>query len=154
MKGMPKEGRFVQGQVDPVSGQRWVHVTRAMALNHPKGRLGPALYAVVAVFVALSAFRFAIWTAGGGLWFFGEAVVALLAAVALLLRAPPGVWLGLVACALVMVDFAKGTMVIWSLGEAVVAVVIGFYLLTGERVNLIYRHRYLSEGGGEEEGEG
>ncbi|MFY0633068.1 MAG: hypothetical protein JXQ91_04605 [Vannielia sp.] len=145
MKGMPQEGRFVQGRVDPVSGQRWVHVSRQMALGHPKGRLGLALYAVVLAFAALGAFRLALWSQLGGLWYLVEALLALLAGLALFFRLPPGAWLGLTVCALVLVDFAKGNMVVWSLAEAVVAVVIGFYLLTGERVNLIYRHRYLAE---------
>ena len=31
--------------------------------------------------------------------------------------------------------------------EVIMAVVVGFYLLTGARPNLIYRHRFLRERG-------
>jgi len=155
MKGMPEEGKFTQGAVDPVSGQRWVHVTPQMVAGHPQGRLNLALYAVVLFFVAMAGWRLVLWVSVfGGVWMLVEVLVLLLAAVALFLRAPPGAWLGLAGCGMVLIDFATGLKgawggQLWALGEAVAAVVAGFYLLTGARPNFIYRHRYLSEGQGD-----
>lgn len=149
MKGMPKDGHFVKGQPDPVSGQAWVHVSRDMALGHPQGRLGLALYGVVLLLIAHAGLRLAVWSAGGGTWYLLEALFALLAGAALFLRVPPGAWMALISCVFILVDFATGPMPPWQLGEALLAVVAGFYLLTGARPNLIYRHRYLARDEGE-----
>ncbi|MBY6153156.1 hypothetical protein KUV47_08040 [Vannielia litorea] len=148
-----REGRFTHGARDPVSGQRWVHVTGEMVAAHPQGRLNMALYAVVLFLFGMAAWRLVLWTfVFGGVWMGVEVVAFLLAAAALFFRLPPGGWLGITACAMVLVDFATGMKTawggqIWALGEAVAAVVAGFYLLTGERPNFIYRHRYLAREG-------
>ncbi|MBS8226550.1 hypothetical protein [Vannielia litorea] len=153
MKGMPEEGAFTEGRVDPVSGQQWVHVTRAMALNHPQGRLNLALYATVVFFVAMAGWRLVLWAnVLGGAWPVIEVVIFALAALALFLRAAPGAWLGVTGCGCVVIDFATGLKTGWSLqmfalAEVIMAVVVGFYLLTGARPNLIYRHRFLRERG-------
>lgn len=156
MKGMPEEGRFVTGRRDPVSGQRWVHVSRAMVEAHPQGRLNLPLYAATLFFMGMAAWRLVLWTfVFGGFWMPLEVIVLLLAAAAIFFRLPPGGWLGVTACGMVLVDFATGMKgawggQLWALAEAVAAVVVGFYLLTGARPNFIYRHRFLSEAGEED----
>lgn len=150
-------GGIVYGARDPVSGQRWAHVPGAMVRGHPKGRLNPALYLVVLFFAAMAAWRLVLWAgAFGGVWMLAEVVIFALAALALFLRAPPGVWLGITGSAMVVIDFAAGIKALWgaqpwSLAEAIVALVVGFYLLTGARPNFIYRHRFLTAEAGTED---
>ncbi|MDF1871340.1 hypothetical protein [Vannielia sp.] len=147
------DGQFTPGPVDPVSGQRWVYVTPQMVGKHPQGRLNLALYGVILFFVAMAAWRFVLWAYGfSGVWFGLEIIIFGLAAVALFFRVAPAAWLGIASCAMMLIDFATGLKLvwgvqIWAIAEVIAALVVGFYLLTGARPNLIYRHRYLMEGG-------
>ena len=47
----PKNGSFTYGPRDPETGEAWCYVSRKMAHEHPKGRLGPIEYAIVGYFL-------------------------------------------------------------------------------------------------------
>lgn len=153
MDEFPEKGRFEAGRADPVTGERWVYVSREMAHAHPKGRLGPALYLIILALVALSGLRFYAFTMAGSLADFGAALLLMLSALGLYLRAPVALFLvvALFAFSLMRLFVGIGALDITGLAFLFAQGAALVYLLTSERANLIYRHRYKSypeEGGG------
>lgn len=146
MDEFPEEGRFEAGRADPVTGERWVHVSREMAHAHPKGQLGPVLYGIVIALVAFSALRFYAFTVAGSLADFGAALLYMLGALGLYLRAPFALFLvaALFAFSLMRLFVGIGGLNIVGLGVLLAQGAALVYLITSERANLIYRHRYRS----------
>ena len=148
MSKLPEEGRFEYGKMDKQTGAQWVNVTPEMARGHPQGKLTIALWGIAAVFLAFGTLRIALNGAylgdllGGGL--------QVLTGIMLMMRAP---WAVLLAGAqLLLTIFGLVTssfgghwsdlaMLVFSFGAL-------FYLVEGDRPNLIYRHRYRSYGKG------
>jgi hypothetical protein len=147
MSDMPDEGKFDYGARDPVTGERWVYVSREMAHAHPKGQLGAVLYLVVLYLVAVAAVRFYEFTQFGfAPLYLLLSVVPMLGALGLYFRLPLAVVLIVVVFVIAAYQLvtnignlnALGLLQVFALGAVVV------YLLTSERANLIYRHRYRS----------
>ncbi|MFQ6553293.1 hypothetical protein AAD018_013230 [Aestuariibius insulae] len=136
-------------------GAPWVQVTPSEAAAHPKGRPGLVLWLVAGWFAATGAFEvvLAIW-AGASIWwaFFGG--LALVAALGLAIGAPWSLVLAVLLAARQVIGLARDVKLVGSiavtdqllpllvLGQAVVAAGVVFYLLEGDRPNLIFRHRY------------
>lgn len=147
MAEMPEDGRFEYGPRDPVTGERWVYVSREMARAHPKGGLDWRLYAIIVYLVGVAAAWFVEFVfAGYALSLFMLSLLPMLAALGLVLRSP-------FALVLVVIIFAMGAfrmvtnigaMNLVGLGQILMLGFFAVYLLTGERPNLIYRHRYRS----------
>lgn len=142
------EHKFEKGHKDPYSETRWVYVSREMAHGHPKGKLGVVLYAVVAVLILTGLYKIYLVLSGGEpLWV--AAIVGgipVLAGLGLLIRMPWSIVLVVFMAGISLFGFINsvdGTGV-WVLVENVAALGLLFYLVEGERPNLIYRHRYRS----------
>lgn len=155
MAKMPEEGRFEYGKMDKNTGAQWVHVTPEMARAHPQGRLNALLWGIVAVFAALGAVKVYLFLTFGGTLLLSIGLVELLTALMLGLRAPWGVWLagaqllmsvfGLVTGGTFAdLQMAGSAVAIATLAYFVFAALTLFYLIEGERPNLIYRHRFRS----------
>lgn len=148
MSKLPEEGRFEYGKMDKQTGAQWVNVTPEMARNHPQGKLTIALRGIAAVFLAFGTLRIAL---NGAYW--GDLLgggLQMLTGIMLMMRAP---WAVLLAGAqLLLTIFGLVTsgfgdhwsdlaMLVFSFGAL-------FYLVEGDRPNLIYRHRYRTFGKG------
>lgn len=140
------------------NGFQWVHVPREMAHGHPKGRPGIVLWLIAAWFAASGGLEVALVAAAGTAWWSGLLGFASLAAgVGLILRVPWAYVLAVLLPARFVVGFvmaigggAQGLTgaaqvdQLFVLAQAVIAVAVTFYLIEGERPNLIYRLRYRS----------
>ncbi len=156
MAKMPEEGRFEYGKMDKQTGAQWVHVTPEMARAHPQGKLNAALWAIAAVFAAFGAIRLYIIVLGYGDWLVWiGAGLSFLTALALAIRAPIALFLagaqlliglfGLVTGgALKGLADVDGSQALNTLGLLIFSALALFYLMEGDRPNLIYRHRYRS----------
>ncbi|WP_438992365.1 hypothetical protein [Lentibacter sp.] len=147
MSDMPETGQFDYGARDPVTGERWVYVSREMAQAHPKGRLGAVLYAIVLYLVAVAGLRFYEFIQFGyAPLYLLLSVVPMLGALGLYFRVP-------FAIALIVLLFAiSGYQLVTAIGslsalglvQLLASGAIAVYLVTSARANLIYRHRYRS----------
>ncbi len=132
---------------DFYSGIPWVYVTPDQARGHPKGQLGPALWAIVAYFI-IAAIVKTILSINYGLGVSGAAVNGLwplIVGLGLALRIPwavifAAISAGLTVYALVRGLGGDGSLV--TLLELVINIGVLFYLIDADRPNLIYRHRY------------
>ena len=132
---------------DPYSGLQWVYVTRVEAHAHPKGTLGPVLWAM-ALFLILSglAKTYAFTASGAPLWgILLAGILSILTGIGLILRMP---WALIVAAAsaavtlyLTVIGMRTGAS-LPLLFDALVSLGILFHLMEGDRPNLIYRYRY------------
>lgn len=155
MAKMPEEGRFEYGKMDKNTGAQWVHVTPEMARAHPQGRLNALLWVIVAAFAALGAIKVYLSLTYGGTGLLVGGVVELLTALMLAIRAPWGVWLAGAQLLVSVFGLVTGgvlkelALTETEIGLAILAyfvflVLALFYLVEGERPNLIYRHRFRS----------
>jgi hypothetical protein len=144
--------------VGDANGAQWVHVPRAEAHAHPRGRPGLLLWLVAAWFAASGGLEVALVLAAGAPLVSGAlGALSLVAAAGLILRVPWAYVLAVLLPARFVIGFVQaigGGAVgltgapevdqVFVLVQAVVSVLVVFYLLEGERPNLIYRHRYRS----------
>lgn len=129
------------------SGLPWEYVTREQAHGHPMGKLGVVLWAIVVYFIGIGVLKmyFVISFGGGigvallnGLW-------PLLTGLGLAFRVPWSVIMAMISAGLTTYALVRGLGgdgSIIVLLETLASVGILFYLLEGDRPNLIYRHRY------------
>lgn len=150
MAEMPKDGRFEYGKFDPTTGAQWVYVSQTMARAHPKGRLGPALWAIVAFFAAEAGMKTYIAFAYDAPILLIGSGLQLLTALLLAIRAPWALVVALVQLGIsifgVVTDFSNTEIEkdFMSLIGLLVSCGAAFYLFEGDRPNLIYRHRFRS----------
>lgn len=147
MSQMPDEGKFDYGARDPVTGERWVYVSREMARAHPKGQLGAVLYVIVLYLVAVAALRFYEFTQlGYGPAYLLLSVVPMLGALGLYFRVPFAVVLIVLLFGMSGYQLITAIESLNAIGlvQLVASGAIAVYLLGSARANLIYRHRYRS----------
>ena len=140
------------------NGYQWVHVPRAAAHAHPKGRPGIVLWLIAAWFAASGGLEVALVAAAGTPWWSGVlGVLSFATGVGLILRVPWAYVLAVLLPARFVVGFvlalgggaqeltqAAQADQVFVLVQAVIAVAVTFHLLEGERPNLIYRLRFRS----------
>ncbi len=146
MAEQPENRTF--GKRDPFTGERWVHVGRAAAHDHPKGRLHWSFILVALCLFVIAALkaRTGLQTGGPG-W---AATVALLPAVTgvlVLLRAPIARLLLIVMGAVsifnaVQSGLGQGDLI--ELAQILAVVSLTIWMWEGERPNLAYGYRYRS----------
>lgn len=132
---------------DYYSGISWAYVTREQAHAHRLGKLGLILWAIVAYFIGIAVLKFGLviyYDAGIGIAILNS-IWPLLAGLGIALRAPWAVVMAAVSAFLTAYALVRGlgdqnSVVI--LFEIIANVGILFYLVDGDRPNLIYRHRY------------
>ena len=154
---MREESRRIQTVVDR-NGAHWVYLSPHEAAAHPKGRPGLALWLVAAWFAAAGGLEIALAVgAGAPLWSGGLGALSLLAGLGLVLRVPWAYVLAVLLPARFVIGFVQTVSAApppltgdpeldmgFVLLQAVIAIVVMFYLLEGERPNLVYRHRFRS----------
>lgn len=132
---------------DFYSGIPWVYVAPDQARAHPKGQLGPVLWAIVAYFIAIAILK-TVLTLNYGL---GYGVAAfnggwpLIVGLGLAFRIPWAIILSAVSAGLTVYALVRGLGgdgSLFTLFELIANVGILFYLIDADRPNLIYRHRY------------
>lgn len=139
---MPEDGQFRVGKPDNATDARWIYVTPEMALAHPKGRLGPLLWALVAFNLLMGVVRvYQGVTITPLALIFG--VVNLTVALLLSIRSPwalPAVFVQVIGGILAAFFIVLGPV------DVVIRAALGIgllvYLVDGDRPNLIYRHRF------------
>ncbi len=132
---------------DFYSGIPWVYVTRAQAWAHPKGQLGVVLWGIGAFFIAVAIFKVYVIMNSGGDWWVAALTGALplLTGVGILLRVPWAIYLAVVSAGLTVYGLIRGfgqETSVFYMAETVAYIGIVFYLIDGDRPNLIYRYRY------------
>ena len=155
MAKMPEEGRFEYGKMDKQTGAQWVHVTPEMARAHPQGKLNLPLWLITGVFAAFGLLQLVEFAQFGDWLALFKAVLQLLTAIMLVMRAPISLMLAGAQLLLSVFGAVTGGMLknMSELGETGGFVVLAylifcglslFYLFEGDRPNLIYRHRFRS----------
>ncbi|MEM9901641.1 MAG: hypothetical protein AAF865_09845 [Pseudomonadota bacterium] len=156
----PKDGAetYVVRTVPDKNGFQWVHIPRAAAHAHAKGKPGLVLWLMAAWFAASGGLEIALMLAVGTPWWSGLlGALSFLTGVGLILRVPWAYILGVLLPARFVVGFvmalgggaqdlssAGQADQVFVLAQAVIAVAVIFHLIEGERPNLIYRHRFRS----------
>jgi hypothetical protein len=136
---------MVYGAPDTVTGERWVHVSRAAAHAHPKGRLHWAFW-----LVALWLFGVAVWEFRAGLaagsigWAAALAVLPCVTGVLVLLRAPIArILLIIVAATTIYGSVTTGLDGGFAqLAKVLVSMALTIWMWEGERPNLAYGYRF------------
>lgn len=132
---------------DYYSGIPWVYVDPDQARAHPMGKLGLAMWLIVAYFIAVAIMKVYLsfsYGAGAGVAFL-NAIWPFLAGVGLALRVPWSIVMAMISAGLTiyaLLQGVEGPNPLLSLGQTIANVGILFYLIDGDRPNLIYRHRY------------
>jgi len=132
---------------DLYSGIPWVDVTPEQARAHPLGKPGLLIWAIAVYFLFIAGLKFYLsmsYDTGIGVALL-NAIWPFLAAIGLLLRVPWSVFMAIVSAALTVYALMRGMGSDGSLiylAETLANVGILFYLIDGDRPNLIYRHRY------------
>ena len=134
-------------QNDAYTGIPWVYIDPDQARALPQGKLGLVLWLIVVYFVAIAVLKFGwVISLGAGL---GIAVLnsiwPLLAGAGLALRSPWSMVMAMIASAVTVLALARGLgegSSLINLLETILNIGILFYLIDGDRPNLIYRHRY------------
>ena len=142
-------------KTDPYSRIPWVYVTREQAHAHPKGRLGPLLYAIAAFLILSGAVKLYVFlSAGAPLWMvLMSGLLPIAAGLGLLARMPFALVLTILLAGLTLFFAILGMRDLSEPGvstvervlpliDALVSAGICFYLMDADRPNLIYRHRY------------
>lgn len=132
---------------DFYSGIPWVQVTPEQARSLPQGKLGVVLWIIVAYLIGIAAVKFYFTLdlgAGVGIAVL-NAIWPFLAGLGLALRAPWSSVMVMISAGLTVYALVRGmggdnSLII--LCELIANVGILFYLIDGDRPNLIYRHRY------------
>ena len=137
-------------------GRHWVYLTAQEAHGHPKGGPGPVEYGMALWFSLIAAFE-AVVNIGYGQ--FGPVQLVftglmLLCAVGLIIRAPWALVLAVLLAVRGMFGFVQligggafevpPVLALYGVVNAIIGIGIVFYLIEGDRPNLIYRHRYRS----------
>jgi hypothetical protein len=125
----------------------WVYIDPEQARALPRGKLGLIEWAIAAYFLGIAILKFWwVLSVGGGL---GIAVLnaiwPFLAGVGLALRVPWSIVMAMISTALTIYALVRGLGgdgSLITLAEMVANVGTLFYLIDGDRPNLIYRHRY------------
>lgn len=136
-----------QEKPDAYSGVPWVHVDPQVARAHPKGRLTPALHVISVYLVLVGLLKLWLFAGAGyapGVILLGG-LLPVLAGVGLWLRLPWAVVVALVMAGFNLYAFVRNVGAnpdVLLLFDGIVSVGIIFYLVEGDRPNLIYRHRY------------
>lgn len=152
------EERETRQTVPDANGAHWVHVSAEEVRAHPKGRPGLVLWAIAAWFAASGALEMAlVQAAGAPVWSGVLGLLSLLTGVGLILAVPWAYVLAVLLPARFIVGFAQtlgadgaGSLAFGPFGhvvvlvQAVIAVVVIFHLVEGDRPNLIYRRRFRS----------
>ncbi|MCF2872105.1 hypothetical protein L0664_13600 [Octadecabacter sp. G9-8] len=143
---------------DFYSGLPWVNVPPEQARAHPKGKLNLILWLIAAYFVAIGALKFGlVLSYGAGI---GVAILngiwPVLTGIGLALRVPWAIIMAMISAGLTVYALVRGlggdgTLI--TLFEVIANVGILFYLLDGDRPNLIYRHRYRKYSADEDAGD-
>lgn len=135
-----------QSKPDFYSGIPWVYVTGEQARSLQKGRLNLTLWVIVGYFIAVAALGFwLVLTFDAGL---GTAllygVLPLLTGLGLAFRMPWSIVLAMIVTGLSAYALIRGLggNSILALVQTIANIGILFYLVDGDRPNLIYRHRY------------
>jgi hypothetical protein len=139
----PEKGTFVPGKTDPMTGARWVNVSPQMARAHPKGRLGPVLWLIVAFFVVSGVQLLWVGITAEGWVSVVIGMTSFLAGAMLALRAPWAVVMTGILLILLILSFVLMSTTP-PVAELVLAILALSYLLEADRPNLIYRHRFRS----------
>jgi len=142
-------------KTDPYSRIPWVYVSRAEAHAHPKGQLGPVLYAICGFLILTGALKTVVFfMAGEPLWSVAiSGVLPVFAGLGLYARMPFALVLTILMAGLTLFLAILGMRALAEPGvteiervipliDAVIAAAICFHLMDGDRPNLIYRHRY------------
>jgi hypothetical protein len=127
------------------NGPAWVYVDQPAALGHPKGNLGVALYGVALWLALTAAFETSLIWAGAPTWWAAFGLLGLFAAFGIVTRVPWSLVLTILLAARQIVGFFRDVeagLPFVFLIQACIAFLVVFYLLEGDRPNLIYRHRY------------
>ena len=137
-------------------GRHWVYVAVEDALAHPKGRPGPAEYAIALWFAGIGAFEAALNLSFAAFGVVQAVFTVLLlgCALGLILRAPWAYVLAVLLAVREMFGFIQligggafgvpPALALYGVVNAIIGTGIIFYLVEGDRPNLIYRHRYRS----------
>ena len=132
---------------DAYSGIPWVNVTPTQARAHPKGQLGVILYVIIAYLVLSGLFK--LWAFGTAGYPIGVialgATLPLVTGLGLWARMPWAIVVAIIMAGFTLYAFARNIGAnpdFLLLADALVAVGMIFYLIEGDRPNLIYRHRY------------
>ncbi|MEJ6639466.1 MAG: hypothetical protein QNL58_03850 [Octadecabacter sp.] len=132
---------------DFYSGIPWEHVTRAQAHSLPQGMLGLILWGAVIYFIGIGILKFYLTLNFGAS--VGVAVLnsiwPILTGLGLAFRVPWAVIMAMISAALTVYALIRGLGgdgSLITLAEVLINVGILFYLIDGDRPNLIYRHRY------------
>ncbi|MEM6896927.1 MAG: hypothetical protein AAF576_06075 [Pseudomonadota bacterium] len=137
-------------------GRHWVYVTATEAFAHPRGRPGPAEYAIALWFAGVGAFEAALNISFGAFGIVPAVFTVLLlgCAVGLILRMPWAFVAAILLAVREMFGFIQligggafevpPLLAAYGVTNAVIGTGIIFYLVEGDRPNLIYRHRYRS----------
>jgi len=150
MHGVPQKGIDMSDndkRPDPGAGIPWVDVTPQQARAHPKGRPGLTLYVIIAYLIVSGLFK--LWAFTGA----GYPVTVIVLGGALPVITGLGLWARMPWAIIVAIIMAGFTLYAFArnigadpsmllLVDALVAVSMIFYLVEGDRPNLIYRHRY------------
>ena len=137
-------------------GRHWVYVTPAEAHAHPKGGPGPLEYGMALWFALIAAFE-AVINLGYGQFGIVQLVFTALmvsCAVGLILRTPWAMVLAVLLAVREMFGFVQligggafevpPLLALYGVINAIIGIGIVFYMVEGDRPNLIYRHRYRS----------
>ncbi|WP_377506758.1 hypothetical protein [Octadecabacter sp. R77987] len=132
---------------DAYSGIPWVNVTPQQARALPQGNLGLILYLIIAYLIVTGLFKLWAFSAAGyplGVIVLGAAL-PILTGLGLWARMPWAIIVAIIMAGFTLYAFARNVGTDPSfllLADALVAVGMIFYLVEGDRPNLIYRHRY------------
>ncbi|MEM6275791.1 MAG: hypothetical protein AAF714_02495 [Pseudomonadota bacterium] len=137
-------------------GRHWVYLTPQEAHGHPKGGPGPLEYGMALWFSLIAAFE-AVVNIGYGQFGIVQlvfTVLMLVCAVGLIIRAPWSFVLAVLLAVREMFGFVQligggafevpPVLALYGVVNAVIGIGIVFYMIEGDRPNLIYRHRYRS----------
>lgn len=139
-------------RADKITGIPWVYVTRAQAHAHPKGRLGPIEWTIAGVFLLVAVYKlWSVLDSGGAAWLaLAVAIWPFLAGLGLIARVPWALVMAVISAGLTLFQLVRGLTGDRAPGDDGVAYLVEmliyagilFYLMDGERPNLIYRYRY------------
>ena len=136
---------------DFYSGIPWVHIEPEQARALPQGKLNLILYMISLYFIATALLKFGFVVsigAGLGVALFNS-VWPFLTGLGLLFRVPWSIVMAIGSATLTVWSLIRGPQVgivegstLVPMFETIINIGILFYLVEGDRPNLIYRHRY------------
>ncbi len=144
----PSHGKLTYGRRDPVTGERWVYVSREAAHAHPMGRMHWSFLLVAAWLVLTAIVNFRAGQAFGGVSTgLAAAFLPLFLAILILLRAPIARPL-MIALGLFSIFTAVKGIRGWAGPEVlfmtIVTLGVTFWMWEGVRPNLAFGYRFKS----------